>query len=76
MDASLETASFKQDRVWGLSVPGDGPAEARPYLDPYETWTDKAAFLNAAADLRARISPTLSEYGAADTLIQPDVPCV
>lgn len=76
MVGSLEGVAFKKDRVWGLSVPCDGPAEARPFLDPYKTWTDKAAFLNAAADLRARISPRLSEYGLADTLIQSDVPCV
>jgi len=63
MNSTLGAVRFERDRVWGVEIPCDGPAEARSYLDPYETWPDKAAFARAADGLRARITPKLSELG-------------
>lgn len=63
MDGSLEAARFKTDRVWGVQIPCDAPAEARPYLDPFETWQDKTGFVQAAKELTSRIGPRLAEMG-------------
>ncbi len=63
MNSTLGAVRFERDRVWGVEIPCDGPAEARPYLDPYDTWRDKDAFDRAADGLRSRIMPKLSELG-------------
>lgn len=63
IDGSLEAGEFKTDQVWGVQIPCDGPAEARPYLDPYENWQDKSAFELVALELRSRIEPKLAEMG-------------
>ncbi|GAW33643.1 phosphoenolpyruvate carboxykinase [Roseovarius sp. A-2] len=63
IDGSLDAVAFKTDRVRGIEIPCNGPADARPYLDPYETWQAKPAFKQAKTKLRSRIEPKLLEMG-------------
>lgn len=60
---ALGLVQFKIDRVWGVQIPCDGPAEARSCLDPNGTWQDKLAFEQATDELRSRIEPKLSRIG-------------
>jgi phosphoenolpyruvate carboxykinase (ATP) len=63
MSGAFNTADFRQDPVWDLPVPVDGPAEAMPYFDPRATWSDAGAFDIAARALRAQIHSKMRHLG-------------
>ncbi|MHA7778012.1 phosphoenolpyruvate carboxykinase (ATP) [Roseibium sp. M-1] len=64
----LDAVSHRTDPVWELEVPATGPDEAIAYLDPKETWRDKAGFDAAAGTLRAILSNQIKRLGIRNNL--------
>ncbi|WP_212526143.1 phosphoenolpyruvate carboxykinase (ATP) [Actibacterium sp. MT2.3-13A] len=60
MAGLLDRSDYVKDPVWGLSIPTSGPEETIPFLNPEETWRDRAAFWESAGQLRDRILPRLA----------------
>ena len=60
---AFEKVVYRQDPVWDLPVPTEGPEVALPYFDPRATWLDPYAFERAATALRDQINSKMSQLG-------------
>ena len=70
LDGSLRDVPTGQDPVFGLHVPESCPGVPSEVLQPRETWSDKAAYDAAAADLAGRFRENFKEYAdAADPAV-------
>ena len=63
LSGAFEKVVYRQDPVWDLPVPTEGPEVALPYFDPRATWLDPSAFERAATALRAQINSKMSQLG-------------
>jgi phosphoenolpyruvate carboxykinase (ATP) len=68
LSGELDRVEMRTDPIWGTLVPADGPSEAKVFLEPRATWTDKAAFDLAADALRAQISAEIIRTGIENNL--------
>lgn len=68
LSGELDRVEMRTDPIWGTLVPADEPSEAKVFLEPRATWTDKAAFDLAADALRAQISAEIIRTGIENNL--------
>jgi len=62
LDGSLTGARFVRDPFFGLMMPQDIPGIPNDILDPRQSWSDKAAYDRAAADLVARFEKNFATF--------------
>jgi len=62
LEGKLDSAPFRTDPVFGLSVPTACPGVPPEVLDPRAAWEDGAAYDRAAADLAARFQAALAKF--------------
>jgi len=62
LDGSLKGARYVRDPFFGLMLPQDIPGIPNEVLDPRQSWSDKAAYDRAAADLVSRFEKNFATF--------------
>ncbi|MFZ2957581.1 MAG: phosphoenolpyruvate carboxykinase (ATP) [Candidatus Ozemobacteraceae bacterium] len=62
LDGTLAKASFTPDPVFRIGIPDACAGVPNEILNPRQTWTDKAAFDRAAADLARRFVENFAQF--------------
>jgi phosphoenolpyruvate carboxykinase (ATP) len=62
LDGSLKHARYLRDPFFGLMLPQDIPGIPNEVLDPRQSWSDKAAYDRAAADLVSRFEKNFATF--------------
>ena len=62
LDGSLRGARYVQDPHFGLMMPQDVPGIPNEVLNPRQSWSDKAGYDLAAADLAARFEKNFATF--------------
>jgi len=70
LDGKLNTVSYKEDPVFGLSVPVECSGVPSEILTPKNTWKNKKAYDQKAAELAGRFKENFKKYEAH---VSPDV---
>ncbi len=70
LDGSLDQVKFVKDPIFGVEVPASCPGVPEEILTPVNTWQDKKAFRNTAADLARRFANNFTKFEAQ---VDPEV---
>ena len=62
LNGSLRDARYQRDPCFGLMFPQDVPGIPNEVLDPRQSWSDKAAYDKAAADLVGRFEKNFATF--------------
>ena len=62
LDGSLQHARYVRDPFFGLMLPQDVSGIPNEVLDPRQSWSDKAAYDRAAADLVSRFEKNFASF--------------
>ncbi len=62
LDGSLKNARYVRDPFFGLMLPQDVPGIPNAVLDPRQSWSDKASYDRAAADLVSRFETNFASF--------------
>ncbi len=62
LHGALDSVEFSPDPYFGLEIPASCPGVPADVLSPRNTWTDKAAYDTAAADLVARFHKNFEQF--------------
>jgi phosphoenolpyruvate carboxykinase (ATP) len=64
LDGSLDQVKFVKDPIFGVEIPASCPGVPEEILTPVNTWQDKKAFRNTAADLARRFAANFKTFEA------------
>ena len=70
LDGQLASATFRQDRYFGLTVPTSVPGVPPEILDPAGTWADQAAYEAQARKLIAMFAENFAKF---EKTVDPEV---
>jgi phosphoenolpyruvate carboxykinase (ATP) len=69
LNGELDTADYREDPVFGLSVPVEVPGVDARLLDPRSTWRDPAAYDEKALDLARRFKENFEKFDADENIV-------
>ena len=63
LDGSLAGSDFKKHDLFNFDIPIVCPGVDKKFLDPIQTWDDKAGYLEKAKKLASEFAENFKKYG-------------